>query len=165
MEQISCPGGCGNSIHANAMECPHCGYRAEFSRLEELLGSLSTMSSILTGFGLAALVQLATSQTEGRPEHLLYCTSFVWIVSSILLLAAMIGSEVLRRREVRGCRMRLAPQEDEQLWRQSERLLFAFALALLGTALGVILLGFCFSILHGVAGLVAVVLSAVLLRK
>ncbi len=165
MERIPCPGGCGSSIHPNAVECPHCGYRAEFSRLEELLGSLSTMSSILTGFGLAALVQLATSQTEGRSERLLYWTSLLWIVSSMLLLAVMIGSETLRRREVQGSRMRLTPQEDERLWRWSEQLLFAFALALAGTAGGVILLGFSFSLLHGIIGLVVVAVSVVLIWK
>ena len=165
MELISCPGGCGNSIHANATECPHCGYRAEFSRLEDLLGSLSTISSILTGFGLAALVQLATIQAEPRSELLLQWTIGLWIVSSVLLLGVMIGSELLRRREVRGSRMRLAPQEDERLWRQSERLLLAFALALVGTAAGVIGLGFSFSMLHGIVGCVVVAFGVFLILK
>lgn len=155
-QSIPCPGGCGNAIHANAAECPHCGYRAEFSRLEELLGSLSTISSILTGFGLAALVQLATSQAEPRNEALLQCTNVLWIVSSVLLLAVMVGAELLRRRELHGSRMRLAPEEDERLRHQSEWLLWAFTAALVGTAAGVICLGFSFSPLHGIAGFLAV---------
>jgi len=163
MEPIPCPGGCGNAIHANATECPHCGYRAEFSRLEELLGSLSTISSILTGFGLAALVQLAASPAEVGHERLLQWTNGLWIVSSVWLLAVMVGAETLRRRELRGSRMRLTPQEEERLWKGSERLLLTFALALIGTAAGVICLGFSFSVLHGVLGCIAVGIAFLLL--
>jgi hypothetical protein len=67
-ELIACPGGCGNSVHRNAPACPHCGYQAELGRLEEPLGSLSTVSSILTGFGLAALVQLASTESSARED-------------------------------------------------------------------------------------------------
>src|SRR4051812_14556508 len=127
-ELLPCPGGCGTQVHRNATECPQCGFRSELSRLEDLLGSLSTVSSILTGFGLAALVQLATG--EAKKEPALQWTSGFWIVSSVLLLGVMICSEVLRRREVGGGRLRLSPQEEERLWRRSEWLLVSFALAL-----------------------------------
>src|SRR5947209_806266 len=140
---IPCPGGCGNRVHPNARECPHCGYQSEMDRLEDLLGSLGTISSILTGFGLAALVQLATG--ESRNEPTLQWTTGVWIVSSLLLLGVLVGSEVLRRREVGGGRLRLSREEDQRLWGQSQWLLLSFALALIGTAAGVVLLGFYFS--------------------
>src|SRR3712207_6291847 len=92
---IPCPGGCGNRVHRSATECPHCGFRADLDSLEDLLGSLSTVSSILTGFGLAALVQLASG--ELRDEAAMRWTTGLWIISSVLLLGVMVGSEVLRR--------------------------------------------------------------------
>src|SRR5262245_13102490 len=109
-----CPGGCGNLVHPNARECPHCGFQSEMARIEDLMGSLATISSILTGFGLAALVQLATG--ESRKEETLQWTTGVWIVSSLLLLSVLVCSEVLRRREVGGGRMRLSREEDQRLW-------------------------------------------------
>ena len=160
---IPCPGGCGNRIHPNARECPHCGYQCEMDRIEELLGSLGPISSILTGFGLAALVQLATA--EARNEWTLQWTTGVWIVASLLLLGVLVGSETLRRRDVGGGRMRLSREEDQQLWSRSEWLLISFSLALLGTAAGVVLLGFFFSPWHGVAGCVAVAAGFFLLWK
>jgi Na+/melibiose symporter-like transporter len=160
---IPCPGGCGNQLHANARECPHCGYQSEMSRLEDLLGSLGTICSILTGFGLAALVQLATG--ESRKEWALRWTTGVWIVSSLLLLGVLVCSETLRRRDVGGGRMRLSREEEHRLWRRSEWLLLSFSLALLGTAVGVVLLGFFFSPWHGVAGCVAVAIGFFLLWK
>jgi hypothetical protein len=160
---IPCPGGCGHRVHANAKECPNCGYQSEMGRLEDLLGSLSTICSILTGFGLAALVQLASG--EAKKDLALQLTTGVWIVSSLLLLGVLVCSEVLRRREVAGGRLRLSREEDERLWKRSEWLLFSFALALAGTALGVVLLGFYFSPWHAVAGCVAVAAGLFLLWK
>jgi hypothetical protein len=132
-------------------------------KLEDLLGSLGTVSSILTGFGLAALVQLATG--EARQDSVLQVTTGLWVVSSLLLLGVLVCSEVLRRREAVRGHLRLSREEEERLWRRSEWLLFAFALALLGTAVGVVLLGFFFSPWHGAAGCVAVAVGLLLLRK
>jgi len=131
--------------------------------MEDLLGSLSTISSILTGFGLAALVQLATG--ESRKETELLWTTAMWIVSSLLLLGVLVCSEVLRRREVGGGRLRPSQEEDEQLWRRSEWLLLSFSMSLLGTAAGVVLLGFFFSVWHGLAGCLAVTAGFFLLWK
>ncbi len=162
---IACPGGCGNTVHPSATECSYCGYRPDFSRLEDLLGSLSTISSILTGFGLAALVQLATSQTEPRNDLLSQFTNGFWIFSSLLLLGVMVGAEFLRRRELRGGRMCLATEDDQRLWQQSERLLAAFTFALALSAAGVISLGFSFSLLHGILGCIAVGVGLFLICK
>jgi hypothetical protein len=159
---IPCPGGCGSQVHRNARECPHCGYQSEMGRMEDLLGSLGTVSSILIGFGLAALVQLATG--ESRKEPTLVWTTGLWIVSSLLLLGVLVCSEVLRRREVGG-RLRLSREEEERLWHRSEWLLFSFALSLLGTAAGVVLLGFYFSTWHGAAGCIAVAVGFFLLWR
>ena len=160
---IDCPGGCDSKVHANAKECPYCGFQSETARLEDLLGSLSTICSILVGFGLAALVQLATG--ESRNDLFLRVTTGLWIVSSLLLLGVLVCSEVLRRREVGGGRLRISRAEDEQMWGSSEWLLFVLALALVGTAGGVVVLGFYFSLYHGIAGCVAVVVVIWLLWK
>jgi hypothetical protein len=121
------------------------------------------VSSILTGFGLAALVQLATG--EARNEPTMQWTTGLWVVSSLLLLTVMVSSEVLRRREMGGGQLRFSAEEDDQLWKRSEWLLFGFALALLGTAAGVVLLGFYFSVAHGIAGCVTVLVGFALIRK
>src|SRR5438105_5679807 len=113
---ILCPGGCGNRVHPGAASCPQCGYQSELGRLGELLGSLSTVSSILTGFGLAALVQLATGEAKSEPA--LQWTTGLWTVSSLLLLGIMVCSEVLRRREVGGGPLCPSREEDERLWRR-----------------------------------------------
>jgi hypothetical protein len=162
---IPCPGGCGNQVHRNASACPQCGYEADLGRVEELLGSLSMVTSILTGFGLAALVQLASEESKAKEEASLQWTKGLWIASSLLLLGVMLCSEVLRRREAGGGRMRPRPEEEERLWRRSEWLLACFALALLGTAAGVVLLGFHFSVIHGLVGCTAVVAGFLLLWK
>jgi hypothetical protein len=164
-ELISCPGGCGNAVHRHASACPYCGYQAELGRVEELLGSLSTVSSILTGFGLAALVQLATGESRPKDDALLQWTTGLWLVSSLLLLGVMLSSEVLRRREIGGSRLQLSVAEDERIWHQGELLLGCFALALLGMAVGVVLLGFSFSLLLGIVGCVAVIFVFVLLWR
>jgi hypothetical protein len=161
-ELIPCPG-CRANVHPNARECPHCGYQSEMDRLEELLGSLGTISSILIGFGLAALVQLATD--ESRQEPTLRWTTGLWIVSSLLLLGVLVGSEVLRRREVGGGRLRISREEDERLWQRSEWLLLGFSLSLLGTAAGVVILSFYFSPWHGLAGCLTVAVGFFLLWK
>src|SRR3954471_7652675 len=146
---VDCPAACGNKVHADAGECPHCGHRAAMSRLEDLLGGLGTVCSILVGFGLAALVQLASGDEKARNDPWLSWAAAVWIVASVLLLAVLVGAEMLRRREVPGGRMTPRPGEDERLWRRGERLLMTFAFALLCTAAGVLLLGFWFSWWHG----------------
>jgi hypothetical protein len=79
--------------------------------------------------------------------------------------AALRALDVLRYWEVGGDRLRLSREEDERLWKRSERLLFSFALSLLGTAAGVVVLGFYFSVWHGVAGCVAVAAGFFLLWK
>jgi hypothetical protein len=95
----------------------------------------------------------------------LQLTTGLWIVSSLLLLGVLVGSEVLRRKEVSGGRLGISKEEDERVWKRSERLMVSFALALLGTAAGVILLGFYFSVWHGVAGCAAVAYGVYLLVR
>src|SRR4051812_31808967 len=162
-ELLPCPGGCGSQVHSSAGECPECGYRSQLSRVEDLLVSIGTISSILAGFGLAALVQLATAEPREEGQLILAWTAGFWTAGSLLLLAVMIGAEVLRRREVSGGRMHPAPQEDERLWRRTEWLLASFATALLCTAAGVVFLGFFFSWLHGVIGLGATLAAGLIL--
>jgi hypothetical protein len=164
-ELLPCPGGCGKQVHASAVECPECGYRSHLSRVEDLLVSLGTISSILVGFGLAALVQLATDEPKDVGQGVLNATAACWILGSLLLLAVMIGAEVLRRREVSGGRMHPSRQEDERLWGQTEWLLVSFAIALLCTAAGVVLLGFFFSWWHGCMGLAGCAVACLIVWK
>lgn len=89
----------------------------------------------------------------------------MWGVSSLLLVGVLVGSEVLRRRDAGGGRMRLTREEDERLWRRSEWLLLSFVRSLLGTAAGVVLLGFYFSPWHGIAGCVAIAAGLFLLWR
>jgi hypothetical protein len=160
---LPCPAGCTRKLHRNAKECPGCGYQSEISRIEDLLSSLGTISSILIGFGLAALVQLATD--ESRKEPMLQWTTLAWIISSLLLLGVLVSEEFLRMREVRGGRMGLSREEDQRQWRRSEWLLLTFTLALFVPATGIVLVGFCFSLLHGLAACAAIIVGFLLLWK
>src|SRR5262249_18611414 len=135
------------------------------TRLEDLLGSLGTVCSILVGFGLAALVQLASGDEKTRNDPWLSWAAATWIVASVLLLAVLVGAETLRRREVPGGRMTPRAGEDERLWKRGERLMMTFAFALLCTAAGVLLLGCWFSWWHGLAGGVAVAVSVGVLAR
>src|SRR5262245_36863068 len=154
---VDCPAACGNKVHRNAGECPHCGHRTDISRLEDLFSSLSTVSSILVGFGLAALVQLASGETKAKEDPLLTWATAAWLIASLLLLGVLLSSEVLRRREITGGRMRPLTAESERLWSSSGWLLVTFFLALVFVAGGVILLAFWFSPLHGIAACMAVI--------
>jgi hypothetical protein len=133
------------------------------ARMEDLLGSLATISSILAGFGLAALVQLATG--EARNEASLRWATGAWITASLLQLGVLVSAEVLRHREVTEGRMRLPREKEDRLWRRGEWLLLSFALALSGTAVGVVLLGCFFSPWHGAVGCAGVAAGFLLLWK
>lgn len=160
-ELIPCPGNCGNHVHCNAKECPRCGYQSERGWTESLLGGLGTISSILAGFGLSTLAQLATADT--RDQLSLQFTIGVWVITSLLLLGVLVGSEVLRGKDTGIGRMQFGRKEYHRLWRQSEWLLWIFVFALVGTAGGIVLFGFYFSWWHGGAGLVTLLFIAFVL--
>jgi hypothetical protein len=149
-ELVSCPGGCGRQVHQHAEECPNCGYRAETVRFAELLGGLATMCSILVGFGLAALVTLATDDSHAMDDPVVRWAAGFWLGSSVLLLVVLVATEFTRRRECGVSRIRIPSQEVGQLGRRCVFLLWTFTLALVGIAAGVVLIGFHFSALHGV---------------
>src|SRR5438477_12955237 len=94
-ELIPCPGGCGNQVHPRASDCPYCGYRPEGTRFEDLLGSLSLVSSILIGFGLEALITLVTAEERTTENPLAHWTFGVWIVGSVLLLVVLVLAEAI----------------------------------------------------------------------
>ena len=154
-QTVTCPG-CGQDVHPRAAECRHCGFRAEITGLHELLSSLSTICSILVGFGLASLVSLATADADrGRsiPANL---AGVCWLVSSLLLLVVMLLADLFRRQEVAENVIDLPEPVQQQLKRRCDRLLWVFTWALGGTALGVVFLGFHFSLVHGGLSVVAV---------
>lgn len=152
---IACPGGCGRQVHRRAGECPNCGYRADAADFEDLLGSLSTVSSILVGFGLAALVALATDESHALDGRAVSVAAGCWVGSSVVLGFVLVLAELLRRRAAGLSRIQLPEAEDRRLWGRSVWLLTMFAGALLSTATGVVLVAFHFSVAHGLIGLAA----------
>ena len=158
-EIIECPSGCGSKVHTRATFCPNCGYRSESTNFEGLLGSLSTVSSILIGFGLAALVTLATDDSRAIEDVAVRITAGCWVVSSMMLLVVLVLTEIVRQRERNVGQLRISAGDEERIWKRCEILLYMFTLALVGTAVGVILLAFHFSVVHGVMGIVSVILS------
>ena len=154
-ELINCPGDCGNQVHPRAVDCPYCGYRPESAQFEELLGSLSTVCSILTGFGLASLVTLATAEERTTQNPIVQWAFAVWIVGSVLLLVVMVLAKAIRRREIGLGNILVPRKEADRAWRRCERLLLTFGVALTTIAAGVVLFGFLFSMLHGFLGILA----------
>jgi len=146
-ECVNCPG-CNGQVYPNARECPRCGYQPATNRSDELLGSLVMVSSILLGFGLAALVQVASDET--RNDSLVQVATGFWTAASVLLAGVLIGAEVLRRADYHRGRLMATVEDDDRLWARCEWLLWAFAVSLVATAAGVAVLGFFFSNVHGV---------------
>ena len=159
---VPCPG-CKRLVDRNASECPGCNYQPPAGRAEELLGSLVTVGSILIGFTLASLVQIAASDT--RNDDLVQIATGFWIVSSVLFMGVVTAAEALRRRDHDRERFLTTHEDGDVLWGRCESLLTAFAVALLLAALGVIVLGFFFSTIHGVVGVIAAILTFVLLVR
>ena len=163
-ELLPCPGGCGEMLHRSASECSRCGFRSRLAQVEDILGSLSTLSSILTGFGLSAIVQLATVAREERADLAVLGPMACWIVSSLLLLGVLVGAELLRRRERET---RISPQraDEDALWDRAQWLLSTFALSLLPIAAGVVWLGAFFSVWLAVIGGLALLAALFILVR
>jgi hypothetical protein len=151
-ELVSCPG-CGSQVHRRANECPRCGYRAEIVTYQEQLSSLSTICSILTGFGLASLVSLATTEAKVMDSLVSRLAAGLWLFSSLLLLAILVTAEVLRRQEPSDTIIAMPAVERERFASRCERLLTFFSITLGIAALGVVLFGFQFSVVHGAVGI------------
>jgi len=152
---LTCPG-CVHALHSTASHCPHCGFRPRAARNEEILGSLSTIGSILAGFGLAAVVQLATIGDEHRNDWLILITEACWLVASMLMLAVTFGSELLRRNEETQ-NLHCPPEHLDSHWERITRLLNIFMLALLPFGVGILAIGYFLSIALGVAASVAAI--------
>ncbi len=163
MPTIPCPG-CGKDVHPRAAACPSCGFRAESSNFRELLASLSLISSILIGFGLASLVALYAQAPEGKPvvHHI---AEGCWIFSSLLLLGVLVLSEWVGRQEVSEIEIQMPAADKEHVMQCCSDLLIAFLVALLLMAVGIVVLGFGFSLWHGLAGVGAVACSGVLIVR
>jgi Na+/melibiose symporter-like transporter len=160
-ELISCPA-CAEPLHRKAVACPRCGFTAEITAYQEQLASLSTICSILTGFGLASLVALAPDASRVTDSLPLTFAAGIWALSSLLLLVVLVLSELFRRQEVSESVLTMPAAERERFARRCEFLLTVFACALLGTAAGVLLLGFHFSPLIGGITLASILLALVI---
>ena len=161
---LDCPGGCGERVHRLAAACQKCGYQSRLVQIENILGSLVTISSILTGFGLSAIVQLVSVDKENRETWAIQGPMACWIVAAILLLGVIVGAELLRRRDPSS---RIAPgqEEEDDVWSRSQWLLSAFAVSLVPVAAGVVWIGFFFSVHLGVIGIAAVLVAICILYR
>ena len=163
-KQLDCPGGCGNQVYHRALQCPFCGYRAEIVTDHNLLGSLSVVSSILLGFGFGGLVTLAVEQSVLSTNWIGLSVAGLWMTGSILLLAILLISEGLRRKDLDEGHMVPESKEMARLQRRCEILMTCFLLALVCLGAGLVVLGFHFSNYHGI-GASALILTASLLVK
>ena len=161
---FDCPGGCGERVHRLAATCQKCGFQSRLVQVENILGSLVTISSILTGFGLAAIVQLASVDKDNRDDWCIQGPMACWIVASLLLLGVIVGAELLRRRDLPS-RIAPAQEEEDDLWLRSQWLLSAFAFSLMPIAAGVVWLGFFFSVWLGAIGVAAVLVAIFILSR
>jgi hypothetical protein len=155
---IPCPG-CGATAHCRATVCPHCGCPAELTVFQEQLASLSTICSILVGFGLAGLVQLGGDVEKIRESPWLLIAVGCWLFSSLVLLAVLVLSELLRRQEVTDAVLDLPDDKLQDYARRCEQLLTWLSVALVITAVGVVVLGVHFSFWHGLVALVAICIA------
>ncbi len=155
---IPCPG-CGEKAHLRATVCPHCGCPAELTVFQEQLASLSTICSILVGFGLAGLVQLGADVEKIGESIWLLIAVGCWLFSSLVLLAVLVLAELLRRQEVADGVLDLPDDKLRDYARRCEHLLTWFSFALVITAAGVVLLGIHFSFWHGMVALSAIFIA------
>lgn len=161
---IHCPG-CREKAHRRATVCPHCGCPAELTVFQEQLASLSTICSILVGFALAGLVQLGGDLDKVRDSLCLLIAVGCWLFSSLVLLAVLVLSELLRRREVADAVLDLPDDKLHDYQRRCEHLLTWFSLALVITAIGVVLLGFHFSLWHGLVAMLAILAALFIIYR
>ena len=161
---FDCPGGCGERVHRLAAACQKCGFQSRLIQIENILGSLVTISTILTGFGLSAIVQLVSVDKENRDTWAIQGPMACWIVASLLLLGVIVGAELLRRRDPPS---RISPdaKDEDDLWARSQWLLSTFAVSLVPVAVGVVWLGFFFSLWLGAIGVVAVAIAIFILSR
>ncbi len=130
-----------------------------------MLGSLGTIASILAGFVLAGLVSMAAEGPERFDNPFLQAALFCWIGSGLLILLVLVMAEFLRSREQSERVINATADETEQLERSCEKLLNVFAFALLATAGGIVILGFYFSWIHGLVGVVVALVGVGLALK
>jgi hypothetical protein len=118
----------------------------------------------LIGFGLAALVTLATDESGALADPVVAVAAGFWISSSILLLFVLVAAEWTRRSGSGSGGIGTQLRADSQLVERCGLLLWVFIIALVGTSLGVALVAFHFSTVHGaiaVATVLAVIIGSV----
>jgi hypothetical protein len=147
------------NVHPRATICPYCGCPAELTDFQEQLASLSTICSILVGFGLAGVAQVAADVEKVRESPWLLAAVACWLFASLVLLAVLVLSELLRRQEVADNTFDLPDEKLQDFALRCERLLTWFSIALIVTALGVVLLGVHFSLWHGLASALGVLVA------
>ena len=165
---MSCPG-CGHQVHPKASKCPACGYRAELGEYRDLLRSLATVSSILVGFGLTALVEFSTNMPQDASsessQSLLWYAVGCWIFSSILLLMLLLAAELGLRKEIGDTEFVMAHAESSLFTGFCAELILFFLFAVVVMAAGIVLIGFHFSLLYGGLAVLGTVLGGIVIGK
>jgi hypothetical protein len=105
---------------------------------------------------LQGLVQLGGDVEKIHGSIWLLIAVGCWLFSSLVLLAVLVLSELLRRQEVADAVLAVPNDKLRPYERRCEYLLTWFSVALVVTAAGVVLLGVHFSLWHGVVALLAV---------
>jgi hypothetical protein len=149
------PGGCGNTVHRRASECPRCGFRAEVEVYHEVLGSLGTISSILLGFGLAGIISLTAAEPAALRSGIIQGSATLWVVSSLLLLVVLVLSELVRQRGQAGDMIALSEVERSDIARRCNELIGWFVLALIVLAAGIVVFSFFFGLWLGLIAVAA----------
>lgn len=157
-ELITCPGGCGTRLSPRAQMCPKCGHRHELAHIEQVLSGLGTICSILIGFGLSALVTLATDETNSISDPVVSVAAGLWLVSSLLLLFVLVATEWIRGNNPGSDGIGAPFRPDSGTVARCALLLYAFFAALLCTAVGVSLIAFHFSLVLGAIAVVTLLL-------
>lgn len=159
-----CPS-CGKDVHAAARACPTCGFEPERTRLQELWSSLVTVSSILAGFSLAALVQMITGEAREAESVSFHIAAALLIVSSLLLLTVILGAESLRLQDPALGAMRHSERREQRDRSVSHWLLGTFLIALVLSAASIVLLGFFHHVYIGGIGVGVGALCVLLLWR
>ena len=100
-----------------------------------------------------------------RESYWLLVAVGCWLFSSLVQLAVLVLSELLRRMDVADAVLVLPDDKLRDYERRCEHLLNWFAFALILTAIGVVLLGFHCSLWHGLVALLAAFIASFIVYR
>lgn len=146
---------CGRAVARNALSCQNCGQRSRLTQWRDLLSGLTTIGSIILGFELAALVELYNTFFDDNNSWLLHGVVYLWILSAISLTSVLLLAEWGRVQQVGAGEMEITGKELKRFESYCQVVGALLGVALLLLLMGLVLLGFSFSIRHGIVALFA----------